>query len=171
MKYLLTIIFISTIFSCSNLDFNCDYRIVTHTNALKPTDTTVVDTIPTINAISYGYYIDTALIKINSYEDAEKGIVTMVSNDSEIKYDIKGIWDSDKGECILAGITKEDITIVVCDPTTKSYAYRVGNAAKGLNEVVVSLLFMPWKITPETPTYNQSKWIVSKELENGILID
>ena len=111
------------------------------------------------------------MIKIKSYDDAEKGIVTIVSNDSELKYDIKGIWDSAKGECVLEGITKEDITIVVCDPTTKSYAYRVGNAAKGLNEVVVSLLFMPWKITPEAPTYNQSKWIVSKELENGILID
>ena len=158
MKYLFAIIFISAIFSCSNPDFSCDYKIITATNAIE-----TEDTIFTKDVISYGFYIDTALIKINSYEDAARGVVTMVSDGKEVKYDIKGIWNSVTNESVLENISQERVTIVICDPTTKSYAYKEGEAARGLNEVVVSLLFMPWKVTPETLTYTQSNWIISKE--------
>lgn len=168
-------------FSCSSeTDIDCSYQVVTTTitesveeGEIEGEDDIVTkDTIMTQKAISYCFYVDISLVRIDSYENASKGIMTIVSNDTEIKSDIKGFWDEDKGVCTIENIIQEEFTIVVCDPATRSWAYRLGTAVAGLDKVVVDLEFTPVKISPETPTYTYRKWSIGMEQENnGILID
>lgn len=145
---------------CSNPKFSCDYKVVTRTNAIEGGDT-----IFTQSPLSYGFYIDTALIEVKSYKDAVRGVVTMAGSGSEVKSNITGVWDETTGRCVIENITQELITILVCDTTTKCWAYKQGTTSKGLDEVIVPLLFKPWQLTTENPVQMVGSWRISKDFD------
>lgn len=156
MRYILFLLLLLT--GCSNPKFSCDYNVITATNATEEGDT-----IFTQNPLSFGFYIDTALIEVKSYNDAVRGVVTMTGSNSEVKSNITGIWNQATGRCVIENISQETITILVCDTTTKCWAYKQAETQKGLDEIIVPLLFKPWELTKENPIQIVNGWRISKD--------
>lgn len=110
------------------------------------------------NAYGWGFYADTAVYAVASYDDALEGIITSKVDGSKKSYDLIGD-KVDQGQLEFL-LTSMPVMLVVVDPVEKLYAWRHAQIAANLPIMNVPVFFRPWK---ESSLYIDTRWNMVNE--------
>lgn len=104
---------------------------------------------------SYAFYVDTAMWRIASWEDALAHVITDKSNPS-VKLsvpDAVGIFDAGADFQVTLPLTAPMSMLVVVDKANSTYAYRKYESPINLPEIFAQLHMYAWR-----RTYNANGW-------------
>ena len=160
-------IFVLNLFNfCSSADMDTDISI----RSLIQSDTRS-DTVNNPNTFSYLFLGDTLTHYFKNYDEAEKGIVTLKSNDSKQNYIMSAICGQD-GYIEFPTTTEKHLMAVVYEPTKKLYYYRNIILDINLPIIYLTVIMKPSAFTEDVNAIDiDSKYGWEGKMGNGTLIE
>ncbi len=103
------------------------------------------DFIPLDGCEAYAFAGNTDEWEISSYEDARAGVLTSIETGEQ-----RGpfAWSepyNDSETQLQLQLDREEVILVIVDPATEVYAYTDYTVPVNFSEVVVDIVFRPWK--------------------------
>ncbi|MFI3280856.1 MAG: hypothetical protein R3Y44_02670 [Rikenellaceae bacterium] len=92
--------------------------------------------------------------EVTSYESAAAGVVTSIETGAELTaFASSEIYNGDESQLILQ-LDREEVMLVLVEPSTQVYAYTNYTVPVNYLEIIVDIVFRPWKDS----SYTASTW-------------
>lgn len=152
------LLFVTSLLSCGNNKTACNYHISTLLEAQK--DEALQ---PFENTIGYMFNTDTMDYLIPSYELAVKGEIKHKLNNSVKIFSRKALYQKETQEVLFDDMQDGKYIMLICDTLNKIYSYKQQEILAGAKEVVVKVVFYPYKFETNPDTvFTSNKWIQKK---------
>ena len=141
------------ILGCSKGVFDCSYTITVYDQQVKDSIATLLN-----EGVVYLFYADTAHYEVDSWENASKGVVKNRFSSATLNC-IAKVELAEANPVIFTGLNQQKLILLICNPQTKTYAWKAAEIFEELETVIVPVYFRNWQT--EFP-YKDANWTFNK---------
>ncbi len=136
--------------SCFNdVSYTTDYILKPHEQGESSGDYLALG-----GVVAYAFAGTTDDWEVLSYEDALAGVITSIETGEQRTAFVEAVPYNESDTELLIALDRIEVILVAVDPATEVYAYTNYTVPQNFSEVLVDIVFRPWK----TSTYTASTW-------------